>query len=419
MAQSSIWKRLYCLSLLLAALLAACGGGGSDSPSAPEEETVKLGLLTTLTGALSREGPSWRATAEMALTEINAAGGVLGRRVELVVGDTGTDPEQAVAAAARLRDEGVAAFIGPIISSATLRVAAEVAVPAGLPLVSPASTAPEISGLEDDGLVWRTAVSDAFKGEIVARYAYRTGSRRAGIIHLDSDFGRGLASRFTAAFTALGGEVVNTVPFPELSGDEIETFDYRPAIDDVMLGEPDLIYIISFTEDGVKISIAADGKVSDAYRPRFASEISPSESLLSVIGIYEGLFGLQQEAPDTPNNTAFFEAYRARYDSDPEIFAEAVYGGIYLWALAAQQAGSVAGPQVAAQLQAVSSGGEKINVGEFAAGLEALGQGLDIDYEGATGSIDFDANGDVSSGTFNVWQILDGAFADIETITFP
>jgi branched-chain amino acid transport system substrate-binding protein len=429
MGNSLILKPLLCLKgilrcrgLVAAAALVLATGCGDDSesgPAAAEGDSIKLGLLTTLSGGLEREGSSWRAAVEMAVAEINAAGGVLGQEVELLIADTGTDPERAEAAAAGLRDRGVVAFIGPIISSSTLRVAAQVAVPASLPLISPASTAGEISGLADADLVWRTAVSDVFKGKIVARYAHDTGSRRAAVLFLDNSFGRGLADEFSVAFTELGGQVVSRVSFPELSGAQIEEFDYRPNVDEAMREEPDLLYVISLTEDGVKIVIAADANVSAEYQPRLVSEMSPDESLLSVIGVFEGLLGIEQKAFDSPGRTAFVENYRRLYDSEPAQFAGATYDAVYLWALAAQQAGVTAGEGVVAQLQAVSSGGTVVHAGQFGEALRLLASGADIDYEGASGSIDFDAKGDVASGTFRVWQVENGAYIDVGNIRFP
>lgn len=415
--------RAMSVALGLSILLTSLGGCGGDDKSTNTSdggaESIKVGLLTTLTGALGREGLTYRATVEMAATEVNAAGGVLGRPIELVIADTQTDPAAAVVAAQSLVDQGVVAIVGPVISSSTLDVAASVAIPQQVPIIANASTSPAISDLDDGGMVWRTALSDAFKGSVVARFAFEQGRRRAAILHIDNSFGHSMADEFSTAFTALGGEVIVKTYYPELSADEIRDFDYRPIVEEVLLDKPDLLYMIGFTEDGIKIVIAADTQLTDDYEPLFITELSSNESALNEIGTYEGLVGIVQEGATSPRQQAFIDRYRNRYDSDPDQFADTVYDAFYLLTLAIEQGGSTEAAAIAAQLQSVSSGGTVVEGGAFAAALEQIHAGTDIDYEGASGSIDFDSRGDVSSGTFRVWKIEDGAYVDVETITIP
>ncbi|MFT5090438.1 MAG: branched-chain amino acid transport system substrate-binding protein, partial [Planctomycetota bacterium] len=230
------------LSMLLTSL-GACGSDDKSTNTADNgAEPIKIGLLTTLTGALARQGQTYRATTEMARDEINEAGGVLGRPIELVIADTQTDPTAAVVAAQRLVDQGVVAIAGPVISSSTLEVAASVAIPQQVPIIANAATSPAISSIDDGGMVWRTALSDAFKGSIVARFAFEQGRRRAAVLHVDNSFGHGMAGEFSAAFTALGGEVIVRTYYPELSADEIRDFDYRPIVEEVLSDKPDLLY---------------------------------------------------------------------------------------------------------------------------------------------------------------------------------
>ena len=401
-------------------LLVACGSDSDDpTGSGGDGDAIEIGLLTTLSGALGSWGPSHREAVQMAVDEINAAGGVLGRPLEIVAADTGTDPDQAVSSARELSAKEIEVMIGPTISSSTKQVATEVAIPGSVLLISPTATAGDITALEDDNLIWRTAVSDIFKGKNAARYVFASGSRRAGILFIDNIFGQGLAAEFTAEFEQLGGTVVNGIPYPELSGEKIEAYDYRIHVEAVLAGEPDLIYLITLAEDGVKISIAADARVSAAYSPRFLAEIPPPEGQLQSVGIYEGMIGLEQESSTSPNYAAFLENYQTRYQTSPEPFAEAAYDALYLLTLAMEQAESTESGDIAAHLQSVSSDGAKIGVGEFARAAELISRGQDIDYDGASGGIDFDANGDVTSGSFRVWQIQDGRFVDIDLITFP
>jgi len=413
-------RSLCWLLTALTAILLGCGDDASGPTETDDDAPpIKIGLLTTLSGALSRIGPAHRAAVNMAAEEINDGGGVLGRTIEIVVADTGTDPEKATAGARELIAQDVAAIVGPNISSSVIEVATKVTVPEGMLLISPSATAGEITALEDDGLIWRTAASDAFKGKIAAHYAFESGSRTAGLLLIDNSFGRGLAAEFAAEFTRLGGRVVNTIDYPELRIEEIEGYDYRPHLVEVMEEEPDLIYLISLVEDGIKIVISANDLLSSTYHPRFLSEIPPTEQLLGEVGTYEGLIVISQESSTDQNHVVFLEKYQDRYQSAPELFTESAYDALYLLALAMGQAGSTAPADIAAQLQSVSSGGTKIGVGEFTHAAELIAQVQDIDYDGASGAIDYDANGDVTSGTFQVWKIEDGRFADAGLLTFP
>jgi branched-chain amino acid transport system substrate-binding protein len=204
-----------------------------------------------------------------------------------------------------------------------------------------------------------------------------------------------------------------------LTSSEIESYDYRIHVDQAMEGRPDLIYLITFIEDGAKIAIAADSHLSEAYQPFFLAEIPPSSGALADIGVYEGLYGVEQESPTTSNQLLFRERYIELFDTEPDLFADAVYDGVYLIALAMEQAGTTLATAVAGQLRAVSAGGTVVNVGEFARGVELVRQGDEIDYEGASGSIDFDAFGDVSSATYRIWKVENGQFVDLETVTVP
>ncbi|MBT3343062.1 MAG: ABC transporter substrate-binding protein [Gemmatimonadetes bacterium] len=405
--------------MVLGLSLAACGGDSSSSGPETAQTPIRIGQLTTLTGALDRLGGPWRATAEMAVAEINAAGGVLGRTLELVVADTETDPGAAVLGAQSLVAQGVVAIVGPQISSATVRVANEVTIASDTPIISPSATAADITTLEDRGLVWRTAASDLLKGKIVATYAYELGLRTAGIIFVDNEFGRGMLQEFVNSFEALGGQVLNRVNYPELDGDAIELYDYRPHAEAVMAEEPDLVYIIAFGADGVKIMINADTIVSDTYRPQFMTELAPSADLLPLVAVYEGLLGLEQRSPVSANRDLFVDNYKARYGQDPEQFSDGIYDAVYLLALAIEQGGSTDADVIVSQLRDVSLSGAAVNVADFARAKTLIDNDLDIDYEGASGSIDFDAHGDVTSGTFRVWQVQNAAFADVITITFP
>ena len=158
--------------------LACVAGLGAD--------TINLGALMALTGALGPYGPPIANGAQLAVDQINAAGGVLGRPLELIIADTATSPDVGRAAASRLIEiNGVSAIVGALSSGVTL-AASSVTIPAEIPLISPASTAPSIPALDDNDFVFRTVVSDEVQGVVMGQFAFDQGYRRAAVIYVNS-----------------------------------------------------------------------------------------------------------------------------------------------------------------------------------------------------------------------------------------
>ena len=144
---------------------------------------------------------------ELAIKHINDAGGIFGRPVELVTGDTQVDTVQGVEEARRLVEvEGVHAIVGPLSSTVTIAVAESVTGPAGVPTISPSATSPAVSVAEDDGYLFRSTISDAAQGVILAALAADEGYDNVGVIFRNDAYGQGLADAFEAAF---GGSVTS------------------------------------------------------------------------------------------------------------------------------------------------------------------------------------------------------------------
>jgi branched-chain amino acid transport system substrate-binding protein len=417
-------KKTIRFTVTALALVCFWSCGGSDSGSGPEKgaDTFRIGLLFPMSGPWVK-GPAWRNAAEMAAAEINRNGGVLGRQIELLIADTETVPERAAIEAQNLVEAGVSAIVGAAASSSTVLAAERATVPGGILLISPASTSPSISGLDDNGLVWRTVASDIFQGRIAAQYAYEQGARRAGILFVDNPYGQGLAAAFSAEFGRLGGETINSVAYPELSSTGIDGFDYGSRVRAAFSGEPDLFYMITYDQDGAKITVVAAGHITDDYRPLFLGcDGNQSQAFVdnSAPKVVEGMIGtLQAPSEDDPGYVAFAQGYAKLYGIEPESFSESTYDAVYLVALAAARAGSLESPAIAAHMQTVSVGGQTVGPADYASALQRLAAGGDIDYRGATGAVDFDANGDMASGAFRIWRIEGGRFVTLRSVAFP
>ena len=190
-------------------------GSQKRATTAPTD-ALKVGALMSQTGDLSDFGPPIIQSIRMAVSEINAGGGVFGKDVVLAVGDDATNPDQGKTEAQRLVDvEKVSAIIGALASGVSLPVAENVTAPAGVLQISPASTAPTLTTAKDNDLLFRLPISDIAQGLALAKVAKDQGFDSVCTLYVNSDYGKGLSDSFTAAFTKEGGTVPNAVPIEQ------------------------------------------------------------------------------------------------------------------------------------------------------------------------------------------------------------
>ena len=161
---------------------------------------LKLGLLLNYTGSPEASADRERAF-NLAISHVNAGGGVLGQPVTGIAADATSDPQTAADAARHLIEiEGVHAIVGPNASSAALPIAETVAGPTGIPLISPSATSPQLSTVPDNDFFFRTALSDAIQGPVLASLTRERGFDNVGFIYLDDAYGQGLATAFARAW---------------------------------------------------------------------------------------------------------------------------------------------------------------------------------------------------------------------------
>jgi ABC-type branched-subunit amino acid transport system substrate-binding protein len=224
------------------------GNAAKTPPPAPtsggSSDPLRIGALMPHTGALASAGPPLFAAALLAVKEINAAGGVLGRQVQWFDGDDYTDPEKAVQTANRLITENkVQVIIGAGASSISLAVLPTV-MAAGVILFSPSNTSAELTTVDDQGLYFRTAPPDGLQAAALTDVIMRDGVRRLSIIARDDSYGKGLAESVKSALVAAG-----------LSVDDVQTLLYNPDTSDftVISGnarsfDPDGVLLVAFDE---------------------------------------------------------------------------------------------------------------------------------------------------------------------------
>ncbi len=370
-----------------------------------DDDPLKLGALMPMTGDLQAYGQTSLNGIELAAKEINDAGGVLGADMEIELGDTQTSPQSGIDAAKKLVSiEGVSGIVGALSSGVTIPVAQSVTSKEGVPQISGASTSPVITGLDDDDFMFRTVPSDAFQGRALAEVVTEDGLSNVSILYVNNDYGEGLADSFSAAFEGHDGAVDERIAY------EKGNASYRGELSKAADGGAEALVVIGYPESGVTIlRQALEGGHFDRFV--FTDGMKAPEIIDAVGAEYlDGSFGT---APEALTDTDAAEHFRTAYDSEygevpPKPFIDTAYDATWVLALAAEAAGSTDGEAVRDALRDVANPpGEQILPGEWEKAMELLADGEDINYSGASGSVDFDDNGDVS-GTFAHWVIRDG-----------
>ncbi len=369
-----------------------------------EEDPIKIGALMSLTGALGPYGPSIADGAQMAVDTINAAGGVLGRQLELLLRDTATSPDVGRDAASKLVEiDRVSAIVGALSSGVTLAVSS-VTIPAEVVLISPASTAPSIPALDDNDFVFRTVVSDEVQGVVLGRLTKLLNYSNIAVIYVNNDYGKGLADTLQATFESLGGTVSESVPYEENKP------SYRGEVDRLLSGDPQAVVLVCYPVDGNKQIVEA---VEAGYTGQFlmadgmkGEGVAPGPACASADqpGPLEGAFGTVAAAGFKA------EQFEADYDAGgygPSTipYYDKAYDAVMLIALAMVRGGDTSGVTIRDNLRAVANPpGEVVYYNEWEKAVALLQAGKEINYQGAAGLVDFKETGDVE-GAIEVWKV--------------
>ena len=373
----------------------------------PNGEPIKIGTLIDATGDLAVFGPPIVLATDLAALLINEAGGIDGRQIEMVHRDSGTSPQIATdAASALVNIDGVEAIVGSLSSGVTLAVAESVTIPNGAVLVSPASTSPAISSLDDNDLVFRTTVSDAFQGVILAQVANELGYENVATMYINNAYGEGLSTVFSETFESLGGTVSASVPIE--GGQASYTSELRQASQ----GGAAVLMAMSYPETaGVYLREAVEGQFFEEF---MFVDGTKNQEMFDDLGAesFEGNYGTAPGAPGTPSQKAFQELYASKLGGDPSnIFISEAFDAAAILALAIAEAGSEDGDDIKAAIRKVANApGEQVGPGDLGRALELISQGQDIDYVGAAGEQEMDENGDVLN-TIEIWKIEGGQVA--------
>ena len=375
-----------------------------SEPDAAIGETLKIGSVLPQTGDLSFLGKERQLAISFAFDVINDAGGVNGKQIEALHRDSGTDPEIGKAAASALIEEHrVPVIIGAASSGVTMAIAESVTVPNGVVQISPASSSRLITELDDNDFVFRTTFSDEITGKVAAELAREIGWDRVATTHVSNAYGSSMTSTFSEHFEALGGIVTAQVSHDK--GQESYASELEQAAD----GDSEALIAIAYTDTShTLLREAVDGGYFEdflLFTPAYNQE------LFDAIGAdkFEGSFGTKAGAELTDERQWFFDNFKSRKNGNTEIplVSESFDAGIMV-ALAMERADSEDPTAIRDALREIANPpGIQVGPQDIAKALELVRSGQDVDYVGAAGQLDFDANGDVS-GTVEIWQIRDG-----------
>lgn len=397
--------------------LAACGGSDDDGSSTSAggasnaSYDVKIGLLAPLTGPLGAFGPSNEKAARLAVEQVNAAleraGADIGLTLEVV--DAEGTPQSAQQAARKLAASGVSCMVGPEASSQAVSVAQSVARREGIPTISPSATSAALTTLDDGGFFNRTSPSDDFQALALANLMEERLGGADGTISIgarNDTYGEGLASSLKAEWEERGG----TVNGPVLYDPEQPSYNSEAA--SIVEGDNDAVVIIDFPETYVKMGAALlrTGKLD-------TSKLFLNESL-GVDEIPQGVppksldggSGTRAGAPKSGEAAEAFDTLwaeaggAARQAYDAQTFDAAM-----LCALAAVAAGSEDSEAIAEQVQPVSGpSGTQYSFVQLDQAVADLLAGDDVDFEGVSGPLDLDEDGDPTAAVYDLWRYADG-----------
>ena len=391
----------------VAAAAALCLGMAPDARADGHE--VKVGVILGFTGPIESLTPAMAASAELALKEASDSGAFLGGKVIVPVrGDsTCIDAAAATAAAERLvTAEGVAAIFGADCSGVTIAITNNVSVPNGVVTISPSATSPALTTIEDNGLFFRTAPSDARQGQVLAEVLIERGIDSVAVTYTNNDYGKGLDGSFAEAFAALGGTVEISAAHEDGKG------DYSAEVGALSASGAEHLAVFGYVDQGGK-GIIQTSVDTGAFENFIVADGMIGDSLIEAIG--DALTGTIGTAPGSASEGAqmFLDHATANgVDGDGPFRGES-YDAAALIVLAMQAAGSADRGGIAAQVMAVANGpGEPILPGELAKGLQILADGGEVDYVGAS-SVELTDVGE-AAGSYAVMEVEGGAFVTKE-----
>lgn len=421
-------KFLYAQVIFLISILifTACDNLKEDFNIKSYKNPIKIAVVGDVT--IGREvAENVFFAVKMAADEINSNGGLtingVEREIELVFKNSGGTPKIGETVINELINENIDIIIGPTVSAVAVDMA-NLCIENNILMMTYSATVPELSYLNDRNLIWRTCPSDAFSGIVMANYAFDSLDINNGaILYREDKFGLAMKEVIAEKFILSGGGILATASYPTEEV-ELNLYDYSTQINHLLKSEPQIIFTIVFELEIGKIT--QDFWASSLYqnyelKPKiFLTEGGFPQELIAngQPNVVETILGISSSITTSSNYITFKNNYFQKFDFEPVTYAEHAYDALYSIVYAILKAQSVLPDDIKQNLRPVTGGTDSgsesviINVNEYEKAKVFLLSDIDINYEGASGAINFDENGDPES-KFVIWGIRDGEYTEI------
>ena len=377
------------------------GGGTTTTSNGVQARTIKLGILLPETGDLGQLGQPMVNAGELAVKMVNDAD--IAIDVDSRTEDTQTQQSAGISAANSLVNAGYPAVVGPASSGINIPVSKQVFIPNGVVGISPSSTALSVTSLDDNDYIYRTAPSDALQGKVLGQIATdNLGHSTASTMYVNNDYGQQLSSAFAGAFENSGGTVQKQVSF------EKEQSSYTSRLQQALGDDPDVLIVIGYPASGIQIfkDYYAD---YDANRDILITDGLKKNTLPNQVGHDMTNVGGSSPLAAGPAVDVFTSAYKNEYESDPGVFTSQTFDAAAVTMLANAAAGENTGSAIRDQMRNVANpGGTKVSPENLGEGITMAAKGEEIQYVGASSSVDFDENGDMTAVTYQYFKFKEG-----------
>lgn len=367
-------RKLLLVVALLCLLIPAIACGPTEAG------TIKIGCLLDTTGGLAPMGVRMLNGARLAVDDINAAGGVLGKQVELVVEDGATDPATGFDGIKKLVEiDGVKVIAGPMITGTSL-LAIPYAMEQKVPLITPSATGVPLSEMEGTEWYFRTCLRDDAQGLVLAGIIVDKGYTKLATIVLDNTYGKGLEKGIIDGLDAAGwqGEHVIAIHYDE------KALDYRTELQQIKDANPDVVFACTYADDGIIIfkqalQLGLDNIAWLGCDGNYGSGMfeDPQSAEFMEKAIVAGTRTVGTGA----TYEHFTAAYKDKFGEDPETYCDTTYDAVWAAAKAIEAAGVYDGEAIRVALT----------------GLK---------FDGASGPIAFNQLGDRTAGAFEIWDVV-------------
>ncbi|AOV15923.1 hypothetical protein BJI67_01500 [Acidihalobacter aeolianus] len=396
---------------VLAAL--AAGTLSMAAVSAHAECTTTIGGVMALTGSLGALGQQIGRGAQLAVSNINQAGGVNGCELKLALYDDQTQPSVGVDAAKKLVDiSHVPVIVGALSSGVSMAILTSVTSSAHVVQISPASTSPSFTELAMEGKTggywFRTVPSDALQGTAMAMLAHQHHLKSVAVMYINNPYGSGLSGKFTEYFKKMGGKVTAEVPYNENQP------SYRSEVNQALSGKPQALFLIGYPGDGTTVArewVSAGGPMTFLLPDGLESQ-----KFVDDVGAkyMKTVYGTAAGSEKTPSLGVFKADFKKKYGSFPtQAYMTNAYDAVMIAALAMESAKSDKAMAIRDNIRKVTGmGGTTIYAGidGFKKAKKLLMEGKKIHYVGASGPLTFDQYGDVTAPMV-VWTVKGGKVA--------